>query len=646
MKSVDKDRIGKRMLYVGGIFLIGFFLIIGKAFWVQIIKGKQLKEKAEKDYIRIETISAKRGTIFDRNNKPLAISIDTKSIYARPYMIANKKKVACILARLTHQPVKDVYNRLKKDSPFVWIRRQIPDEWANRILEKRIKGIGAVDEIRRYYPAKEIGAHVIGFVNIDGKGLEGVERRYNKVLSGKRLSIFEIKDALKRPLVIKNLSNSAAKNIVLTIDREIQFKAQRVLEKTVKKSHAKSGQCIVMDPYTGEILAMAVYPEFNPNIFYKYKPSFLRNRAITDCYEPGSVIKPFLVAAALEEGVVTPNTLFYCEEGSYRIAGHVIHDTHKYGWLTVSQIIKVSSNIGAVKIGERLGYHKFCKYLRKFGFGERTGIDLIGERTGWIREVGDDRPVDQATMFFGQGLSVTSIQLATAMAAIANGGLLLRPYVVKEIRDKKGNVLEETRPYVKRRVISERTADEVKKMLELVVGSGGTAPTARIEGFEVAGKTGTAQKIDPKTGKYSNTRYIATFVGFVPVKRPKLLILVVIDEPKGIYYAGLVAAPAFKEIAKWSLAYLGISPEKKEKMFFVKNLNKNKQKSLKYNLLKENELPDLTGMSMRDVIRIADKYKLGLRMKGYGYAVKQYPAPGTPLNKVKELIVYFKGPDR
>ncbi len=641
MKLFNKDAVGYKMYFIMVIFLLAFLRVILRAYQLQVIDSEFLKKKAQRDFAKTKVSLSKRGTIFDRNGNPLAISVRVSSIYARPSLIEDKKKTARVLARITGQSWRSIYRDLCKKSPFVWIKRKVPDELAAEVLKSRIKGVGIKREIRRYYPARELASHVIGFVGVDNNGLEGIERKYDSILSVPKTKLVEIKDALKRPILIKEFSNGCPKDIFLTIDREIQFKVQEVLRKAVKKSGAKSAQCIVMDPYTGQILAMAVIPEFNPNMFTKYSPSFWRNRTVTDCYEPGSVIKPFLVAAAIEEGVVSPRSVFFCENGAYRIGTHVIHDTHKYKRLSVSEIIMVSSNIGAIKIGEKLGYHKFCEYLRKFGFGEKTGVDLLGERTGWIREVGDNRPVDQATLFFGQGISVTSIQLATAMCAIANGGLLLRPYIVKEIRDKNGNIIKRFSPKVRRRVISKKTSQQLIEMMKLVVSQRGTAPEARIEGFEVAGKTGTAQKVDPVTGKYSNKKYIATFVGFVPADKPKILVLVMIDEPKKSHYAGIVAAPVFREIAKWTLVYLGVLPKNKQSPFvFVKN--EKRLRVEKKDIVMDGILPDFSGMSMREVVKTISHYNIKVIIKGHGYAFKQYPKAGVPLKKIKKLIIYFR----
>ncbi len=645
MKVSEKNNIKNRIYLIASIFLLGFFLLISKAYKLQIKESDFLRKKAEKDYINKEILLSKRGTIFDRKGRPLALSVEAKSIYARPYLIKDKKRTAYRLAKIIGDPWYIILKKLKKNRPFVWIKRRVPDEWVKKIMKLGIKGIGFKDATRRYYPGMELAAHVIGFSGVDNQGLEGIEKKYDNILKAHEIKLVEIKDALKRPLLLKNSSYGSSKNIVLTIDRDIQFKVQTELKKAVFKYHAKSGQCIVMDPYTGEILAMAVIPEFNPNLFNKYKPSYWRNRVITDCYEPGSVIKPFLVAAAIEEGVVTPKTIIFCENGSYRIADHVIHDVHKHGKLTVSEVIMVSSNIGAVKIGEKLGYNKFYNYLKKFGFGQKTGIDLIGERAGNIRKLSKHMLVDQSTVFFGQGISVTSIQLATAMAVIANGGLLIRPYVVKEIIDSHGKVIKKTHTKIIRRVISEKTSEQVKRMMELVVSKKGTAPNAAINGFKVAGKTGTAQKIDPNTGRYSNSKFIATFVGFVPAEKPRFLILVTINEPKKIYYAGIVAAPVFKKIAQWTLDYLGINPHKSKnnKIIVVEKEKSNDIKNFTYRLkIKTKMLPNLKGMSIREVLRIASKNKIKIIIKGYGFAFKQYPKPGTPIKRIKTLKVYFK----
>jgi cell division protein FtsI (penicillin-binding protein 3) len=356
------------------------------------------------------------------------------------------------------------------------------------------------------------------------------------------------------------------------------------------------------------------------------------------------------LAACLEERVITPHTKFDCEQGKYKIGGHVVHDTKKHGVLSVSDIIMHSSNIGGIKIGQKLGYANFCEYLRKFGFGSKLGIDLLGEREGFIRPVKKSKPIDQAVLFFGQGMASTSLQLAMAMAAIANGGKLMRPYVVKAIVDESGCVVEETSPKVIRRAVSQKTAKKVGKVLCGVVSDEGTAAQASITGFSVAGKTGTSQKVDPKTKRYSRTKYVATFVGFAPVDQPKLVILVVIDEPKGIHYGGLVAAPVFREVGLCSLNHLRVNPQIRlvEKGMDTPKEAKKRPGSPEVSqialVLKEGLLPDFRGLGMREVLKKGRSLGLKVLLEGTGVAVKQRPRPGSPLNKVRMVKVSFRSP--
>ena len=458
---------------------------------------------------------------------------------------------------------QDIREILNDKRSFVWIQRRIPSTLASRVKAAGFEGIGVTTESRRYYPGKEIAAHLIGFSGTDNQGLEGLERKYDSLLRGPQQDLVRMHDARGRSFDMKTPipSGQGMHNLVLTIDKEIQYKAQQALAAAVRDSGAKSGQCLVVDPETGEILAMAVVPEFNPNIFSKYGAEHWRNRVVTDCFEPGSTIKAFLVSACLEKGVVTPNTMFDCENGKYEIGGKIVHDTHEYEKLSVADIVIHSSNIGAIKLGEKLGHEAFVSYLRKFGFGEKTGIDISGERSGFIRDSKESKKIGKATLCFGQGMTTTSLQLAMAMAAIANGGKLMQPYVVKKIIDGTGNTVMENTPKVVRRVISEKTARKVTAILENVTGADGTAPKAAISGFRVAGKTGTSQKVDEKTKRYSKTKYVASFVGFAPVEKPRVVLMIAIDEPRGLYYGGIVAGPVFKEVGLWTLNHLGVSPE-------------------------------------------------------------------------------------
>ncbi|OPX39609.1 MAG: hypothetical protein B1H11_02590, partial [Desulfobacteraceae bacterium 4484_190.1] len=390
--------------------------------------------------------------------------------------------------------------------------------------------------------------------------------------------------------------------------------------------------------------------EFNPNIFFRYKPYQWRNRTVTDCFEPGSTIKAFLLAASLEKGVVNPNTRFDCEQGKYKIGTKTVRDTHKHGIMSVSEIIMHSSNIGAIKIGQKLGYGTFYNYLQQFGFGKKTGINLLSERKGFIRPPKDAKKIEQATLFFGQGMTTTSLQLVMAMAAIANGGKLMRPYVVKAVVDESGRVAEETGPEMVRRVISKKTAGRVANILEKVVSNEGTGAKACISGFRAAGKTGTSQKVDPKTRRYSRSKYVASFAGFVPVDRPRLVILAVIDEPRGITYGGIVAGPVFSDVGSWCLNYLRVNPQ----LRLVEN-GVNQGETERSNIqktvvrrpaprVKGGTLPDFRGLGMREALKRGRSLGLTVLLKGTGLAYKQDPRPGSSIKKTTMVKVCFRPP--
>ena len=652
MKVKEKKWIRFRTYLVATFFLLGLLTITSRVYQLQILEKDRLASIAREGYIGTTKLPPKRGTIYDREGHELALSVEVGSIYSHPHRIKEKVKTARHLSRILNERQDRILKLLKSDRSFVWIKRKIAPERAKRLKALALDGVGVINETKRYYPGREIAGHLIGFVGADNQGLEGLEKRYDHFLRGPQYSLIHMRDALGRPFSINRpvLSGKKAHDLILTIDKDIQYKAQQVLEKAVRKTKAESGHCLVLDPVTGEILAMAVVPEFNPNSFKRFTPAQWRNRIITDCFEPGSTLKAFLLAASLDEYAVTPNTSFDCENGKYRIGKHIIRDTHEYGVLSVTDIIVHSSNIGAIKIGKTLGYKTFYEYLKNFGFASKTGIALLGERKGFIREPKYARPIDQANLFFGQGMTTTSLQMAVAMAAIANGGKLMRPYVVKAILNKSGGTVNETRPKVVRNVLSFQTARRVAGILEEVVSEVGTGPKAAISGFRVAGKTGTSQKVDPKSKRYSRTHYVATFAGFVPANQPRLVILVVIDEPKGIPYGGEVAAPVFREVGLWALNHLQVNPQIRlvekgtsatEKVSDSSGTASDEQMSLK---VKAGYLPDFRGLGMRKVIREARALGLKLLSEGTGLAVKQNPRPGSPLRESHTVKVIFKPP--
>ncbi|MBW1781202.1 MAG: transpeptidase family protein [Deltaproteobacteria bacterium] len=660
MKVKEKKWIRLRIYVVALFFLLGFGTIFGRAYQLQVIERDYLKGTAENGIVGTTKLPPERGTIYDREGNELALSVQVGSVFAHPKQIKNKTQAARQLSRVLPEKETEILKRLRRNRSFVWIKRKIPPSLTQQVASLKIDGVGVTADVRRYYPGREIAAHLIGFAGSDNQGLEGLEKKYDAPLTGPEHRLIRMRDALGRAFAINKPvpSGRGMYHLILTIDKDIQYKAQQALKAAVTKRRAKAGHCLVVDPNTGEILAMAVVPEFNPNLFSKYRPEYWRNRVITDCFEPGSTMKAFLLAASLEESVVTPLTEFYCEEGKYRVGGRVVHDTHKYGKMSVSDIVVHSSNIGAIKIGQKLGYARFCDYLKRFGFSQKTGIDLLGEREGFIRDPKRARKIDQATLFFGQGMTATSLQLAMAMAAIANGGKLMRPFVVKKIVDESGRVVEETRPKVVRRVISGRTAKKVTAILEGVVSSEGTAVKAAIYGFQVAGKTGTSQKVDPKTKRYSKSKYIASFVGFAPSDRPSLLISVLIDEPKGAVYGGLVAGPVFREVGSWTLNHLRVNPQPDLVAMAEANPEKvstdapedDSERSVSPEVnriadqLQEGLLPDFKGMGMREVLKRGRSLGLKVCLEGSGLAVNQKPAAGSPLHAIQTVKVSFNPP--
>ncbi|MBW1816357.1 MAG: transpeptidase family protein [Deltaproteobacteria bacterium] len=653
MKVKEKRWIRFRIHLVGLCLFLGLGVVLARAYQLQVIQKDRLGGIARNGYIWNVKLPPERGTIYDRERHELAVSIKVKSLYAHPKQVKGKDKTARSLSKILGLKRTDIRKRLNSSSPFVWIRRKIPPKQAKQVDQLKLPGVGLTTETQRYYPGRDIAAHVIGFAGQDNQGLEGLERKYDSVLRGPQHKLVLMRDALGRVFSMSRPAESdqGLRHLVLTIDKDIQYRAQAALRAAVKKTGGKAGHCLVVDPRTGEILAMAVVPEFNPNTFRKHKPYHWRNRIVTDCFEPGSTIKAFLLSAALEESAISLDDAVNCEGGRYAIGGSIVHDTHDYDVLSAAEVVVKSSNIGAIKIGCKLGYGRFYDYLASFGFGSATGIDLPGERKGFIRPPKKARLIDQATHYFGQGMTVTSLQLAMAMAAIANGGKLMRPYVVKSIVDSSGNVLHEGRPKVVRRVISSQTSHEVAHTLQRVTEEEGTAPKAAIAGFSAAGKTGTAQKVDPKTRAYSKSKYVAAFVGFTPVVNPRLVILVVVDEPKGVAYGGVVAAPVFSEVGRWCLTHMRVNPQS---LMAAKEMEVTSTAPAVASgppaatdvraETKKGSLPDFRGLGMREVLARGRSLGLDVVLVGTGLAVKQHPRPGGPLQRIGKVEVTFRPP--
>jgi cell division protein FtsI (penicillin-binding protein 3) len=642
-----------RIIMIGTIFGLLFLSVTCRAFYLQILQHEELVKKAEKQHQHIVQLTPARGAIFDCNGTPLAVSLDMGSCYAEPRHIKDAGGTADLLAPLLGTSKHDLVAKLSSGKGFVWLERCLTPEIVTRIRNMKLTGIGFVAESKRFYPNSEVAAHVVGFTGVDPVGLEGIERKYDTLILGNTGYMVTERDALGRDIdmrstVIRNAS--PGKNIVLTLDKNIQYIAEKELARAVTESGAKNGMALVMEPATGRILAMANFPTFNPNAYSRYSPVQLRNRIVADSFEPGSTFKVFLIAAALEEKVIKPTDVFNCENGSYTYSGKTIHDTHGFSRLSVSDILKHSSNIGAAKIGFRLGDERLYRYLRSFGFGEKSGVDLPGESPGYLRNSSRWGGFDLATISFGQGVSASALQLVAATSAIANGGTYMKPYLVERILDDGGREVQKIEPQQVRRVVSEETARKVARMMETVTTEGGTGTNAAVDGFRVAGKTGTSQKADPVTHGYSATKRTASFIGFVPADKPRLTILVVVDEPKTSPYGGVVAAPAFHGIALKSLAYLKVMPRgeppKTAKAIEAKAAPPPEQEALSEGATLDTPaegsvMPDFHGMSMRRVMQVMEKRGINIRLLGSGRAAEQNPPPGQMIRGADEVWIKF-----
>ena len=570
MKPVEKKKIRFRIIIIGSIFSVFFTIIGAKAVYLQIFCGPWLSQKAANQYEESFKSSEKRGTIYDTNLKEMAVSVDVTSIAAHPGQIKNARAMAKSLAGILKIDSKELIKKLSSDKKFVWIKRRVTPKETEAVRNLKIIGIDFIPEYNRFYPNKMLSAQTLGFTNIDDHGIEGIEFYYDAHLRGSTSKFTVLKDALGRGFDAekRRVSKFRGNNLILTIDSTIQYIAEKALEEAVTEFSAKSGMAIIMAPKTGAILAMAHFPFFNPNVFNGFDKKLWRNRILTDHFEPGSTMKIFSAAAAIESGNAFPNSIFFCENGAYKIGQEVVHDTRPYGWLSLQQIIKHSSNIGAVKVIETTGPESLYKTLRDFGFGSKTGIDCPGETSGSLSPFKQWAKIDAGTISFGQGISVSALQLASAASAIANEGLLMKPYIVQAITDQNGRLLKSFDPRTVRRVVSEKTARTLVRIMQTVITKGGTGVKAAIEGYSVCGKTGTAQKID-ENGEYSDGKFISSFVGFAPAEKSEVAILVVIDEPQDQHYGSIVAAPVFRKIAHKILTYMNIPPKSKTNRLIV-----------------------------------------------------------------------------
>ncbi len=544
-----------RIIIVAALAAMWTGAVFGRLAYLQLFRYSEYYSRAQHQQRLIVDVGASRAEIFDRNMNPLAMSVPVDSGFAVPSEIADPDMVARLLGKVLDTPADEIAARIASSHSFAWIARKIPPEKVERIEAMNLRGIYFQREGGRFYPKRELAAHVLGYVDIDEKGLGGIEYSLDDSIRTKPGKMLILADAHRRWYDSTDKTPDTGTSVVLTLDEKIQYIAEKELAQAIQDTRAKAGTVIVENPNSGELLAVANWPTFNPNAA-KDSPAESRvDRAASSLYEPGSVFKIVTLSAAIDQGVTNPNEVVDCQNGAIYIDGHRIRDHKAYGLLTVSQILQYSSDVGAIKVGLRLGAPKFYDYIRAFGFGQLTGVDLPGESRGKLRRLENWTPVSVGSISMGQEIGVTPLQMITAVSAMANGGLIVRPHVVRE-QLHGGQVMEPEEPPA-RRVIQETTAASMRRMLEGVV-LGGTGKRAQLDGYTSAGKTGTAQKYDPETGRYSTHDLIASFVGFAPINTPAITILVQLDSPVGPHEGGSVAAPVFKRVAEQVLAYLEV----------------------------------------------------------------------------------------
>lgn len=625
----------KRILALFLLFIIIFLALETRVFWVQFVRGAELSAKATQNRMRDVPVEAKRGTITDRNGRELAISISTDSVYAIPAEIRKSKKseqVAQQLAQILDMDEAALLQRITRASSFEWVKRQISPVAAGKIRELELPGIGLTEESRRFYPRGTLASHILGISGTDNTGLEGIDNYYNKLVGGKKGRIIIEHDAAGANIpeaMHKYIAPVDGANLTLTLDETIQYITERELDKAFKEFKAKRAAAIVMDPATGAILAMSSRPTFDPNNYNQSPTENRRNFAINDAYEPGSTMKITTSAMALQEAVVNDNSHFFCP-GHIKVGKHSIScaNNKAHGSQTFAQIVENSCNVGFVEVGLELGLEKYYKYLLGFGFGRKTGIDLPGEAEGILVPQSRATQLDLATMAMGQANAVTAIQLVSAVSAVANGGKLMKPYLLQEAVDNEGNVIKKNEPQMVGRIVSEEIAHKLCLILEGEVTQG-TGKNAYIEGYRVGGKTGTAQKIKPGGG-YMDNEYVSSFIGFAPADDPRLVCIIVVDAPQGYpYFGGTVAAPGVREILKDSLRYLNV-PLRGE----VKEAEQNNNDSVL--------VPDLVNLPLSEALSSLNQRGLNAKVEGQGGLVwQQTPKAKTRIARGSQIIVYL-----
>lgn len=668
-----------RALFVAAFIGFWMLLVCFRLVQLQFSQHEGLANRARQQQQNSIETTPQRGELLDRQERQLARSIQTVSLFLDPdgldetTLDRNAQQLAQSLGLKHADLAKEFREAHAEKRRFIWIARRLDAELGNKVVAMNLPGVHAQLEPKRYYPNGALASHILGYVGLDGQGLGGVEQFYNTKIAGEPGRLFLEKDANGKPYESYEIAPKPGQTVVLTIDQSIQYQAEQVLQTAVQRSRAKSGSVIVLDPRSGEILALANAPTFDPNKVANAKAETRSNWALQNIYEPGSTFKIVAFAAALEKNLARLEERIDCQMGAITVAGRVIRDHTAFGSLTIPEALAKSSNVAAIKLGLRVGDPAMYDYIKRFGFGSRTGIELPGETAGLLRKVERWQPSSIGSIAIGQEIGVTPVQMVSAFGALANDGVRIAPHLIREVRNAEGTVVYRAQPE-QRRVLNAETAIALRGMLEGVTLRG-TAKAAQLDGYSAAGKTGTAQKIDPKTRAYSATKHVASFVGFAPVTNPQVVIIVVVDEPAGAYHGGDVAAPVFREVAELILPALGVMPDIEVKSVpeLVAQVNENPERAAKVReeqVQSEQErkatlptvdsnggrggevvyavatkkamlMPDLRGRSVRDVARTCAQLGLQVEARGEGRVFKQNPSAGTEVTTGQLIYVDF-----
>ncbi|RAL23478.1 penicillin-binding protein [Lujinxingia litoralis] len=664
MHHVDDPRerlwLKTRFSLVAAFFSLGFVAVGARVYYLQTVESRALQERAAIEWNEEVTRQARRGDILDRNGAELAVSVEVPSIHANPRKIENPELVARSLAPHLKLSFDTLVARLSRDASFVWLERQTNPSAAEAIRELKLSGVHITKEYKRYYPLREIAGQLIGFVGIDGEGLEGLERQLDSTLAGGTYQMRVTRDAQGRAMLLSDAPSFGefeGHSVRLTIDEKIQRVAEQALAEQVTEFEAKGGWAVAMDVHTGDILALANTPSFDPNRFREHVSADWRLRAVTDTFEPGSVFKPFVLAAALQEQATTLDKSYELENGRMQIGRNFIRDTKRRESLTSAEIMQVSSNIGSYKIAQEIGRDLLYDYIRAFGFGQRTDVALRGEQAGLLRRPDSWAEITFANISFGHGLTTTPLQLAAGTAALANGGMLMKPRIIDAVLNRDGEVVEREEPTLVRRVVSEEAAAQTAWAMSLVTIPGGTGTRAAIPHVTVAGKTGTAQKVNPETRRYDPDLWIAGFMGFAPAEEPDVAVVVFIDEPQKSHYGGKVAGPAFAKITAEALRVRGVLPLAPEDRFqleeeppaaldtqvappapeHVVTLPTMRVLDIAEDEVAHGQLPNFQELTLRQAVDRARGVGVVPDISGWGRVVHQDPPAGTPLEEVAHL---------